>query len=179
MFLSATAVTFVTAVFFCRKNVGVYIVLVKKTKKKFVNQYNTKGRGSYRKIISQIIADGVCPFCPEHFSKYHTKKILRAGKYWLVTFNMNPYEGARWHFLFVHRTHIEKIESVSAPAWKELLTHIQWLVKKYKMPGASMFLRFGDSNRTGASVSHLHAQMIMGGPRRSGGSYITAAVGFS
>lgn len=151
---------------------------MKKTRKNLVDINNTVGRKKYRGVIQQIINDGVCPFCPQHFLKYHTEKILRRGKHWLVTFNMNPYVGSRLHFIFVLHKHVEKLEKLKPAEWEELLRHFQWVVKKYRLQGGTAFMRFGDTDFTGASVSHLHAQLIIGASRKKNSDHLTAVVGF-
>ena len=40
-------------------------------------------------LMAKIEEDGVCPFCAEHFKKYHPKPILKETDYWFVTENMN------------------------------------------------------------------------------------------
>ena len=36
----------------------------------------------------------------------------------------------------------------------------KWAAKKYKIQGGALTMRFGESNFTGATVSHLHAHLI-------------------
>ena len=130
--------------------------------KTFVRIRSAGKRKKYAAVLQKIKKDGVCPFCPEGFI-YHTRPILRSGKHWIVTENMNPYEGAKYHFLFVHKKHIESIEKMHHKALQELLGHIAWVKKNFKLKGASLFIRSGDMKYTGASVQHLHAHFISGG----------------
>ena len=118
-------------------------------------------RGTYSNVIKQIREDGVCPFCPQYLSAYHKKPILKRGKYWLVTKNMYPYENTRVHFLLIHKKHIDSLIKISRGAWNELREQYLWLLKKYKIPGGTALLRFGDSRYTGSSVTHLHAQLAV------------------
>ncbi len=120
--------------------------------KKFVDLTGAQGRAQYVETIKQIIKDGVCPFCIKHFLKYHTRPILQHGVHWIVTENMNPYNGSKHHFLFVSTRHIESPEGLTSGAFGELQKHIAWLKKKYKLPGGTFFMRFGDTRYTGASV---------------------------
>lgn len=129
------------------------------TKQKFVNSENAR-RGKYLDVIRKIGKEGVCPFCPEHLRAHHKKPILSTGKHWLVTENMYPYENAKFHFLLIHKKHIESLSEISKDAWAELHRHCKRLLRKYKIPGGTVFLRFGDSRYTGSSVTHLHAQLV-------------------
>ncbi|MAG12402.1 hypothetical protein CL630_01155 [bacterium] len=137
------------------------ILNMRKGTKKQVNIQNAR-KGQYYRVIEQIEKDGVCPFCPKHLLTYHKKPILRRGKHWLVTENMYPYKNARMHFLLIHRKHIISITQKSESAWVELLRHYKWLIKKHNVKGGSVMLRFGSTAHTGASVEHLHAQLIIG-----------------
>lgn len=145
----------------------------------FVNFRNTKHRpdGKYGKVISHIRKAGVCPFCPAHLSRYHRNPILANGKYWLLTDNMYPYRGAKHHVLIVHKRHIESFARVSPGAWAELRKLIAALLKKRKIRGGTFLMRFGDTARTGASVSHLHANLIASGAAGKRRKPILARVG--
>jgi diadenosine tetraphosphate (Ap4A) HIT family hydrolase len=146
-------------------------------KKKFVDVAGAGDRAAYAEVLKKIQKDGVCPFCPKYF-KYHTKPILAEGKHWLVTENFAPYGGTRLHFLFLHKKHVEHVDKVSPAAWQELLTHIKKITRKYKIPGGSFFMRFGNEQYTGASVTHLHAQMIVGSKRDKNSLPIAPTLGF-
>jgi len=132
--------------------------------KKFVNPNNTKHRpgGKYGNVISKIVKDGVCPFCPEHLATYHPNPIIQEGKHWLYTKNAYPYKGAIHHFLIIHKTHIEAFQDITPAAWLELQELINVMVEMHGIKGGSLVCRFGQTKYTGASVSHLHAQIIVG-----------------
>jgi ATP adenylyltransferase len=118
-----------------------------------------------RDIMRRIQKDKVCPFCEEHFLKYHTKPIIKKGKYWILTENFQPYHGTKHHLLAVSRKHIQSFEKLSAAARNELFSLFAMEVKKRKIPGGGIFMRFGDSDYSGGTVEHLHAQLISGGKR--------------
>lgn len=128
----------------------------------FVNLDNTAHRptGVYGDVISQIQKDGVCPFCPESLAKYHKNPILKEGKFWLLTDNMYPYEGAKYHVLLIHKTHVTTFAEISEEAWYELDGFIKNFTEEHGIPGGTFIMRFGDTRYTGASVSHLHANLI-------------------
>ena len=129
----------------------------------FVDHDNTKQRadsGAYGKVIEKIRKDGVCPFCPEHFAVYHKNPTLMDGTHWLLTKNMYPYEGAKHHVLVLHKKHIESFAEVTPEAWTELRTLIAAFLKQENIPGGTFFMRFGETAYTGASVRHLHANLV-------------------
>lgn len=135
-------------------------------------------RNDYIKTLDAIITGGFCPFCEKHLLKHHKQPILHKSKYWLVTKNSWPYKGSQFHFLFITRQHIEKTESMSSAMWSELHQLYRKLVKKYKLKGATLMIRSGDTKFTGASVNHLHAHLITGIPRTKNTKSIKALVGF-
>ncbi len=131
-------------------------------KKSFVNLQNASSRpdGRYKNVIQKIRHDGVCPFCPQHLTQYHKRPIIKNGRFWLLTDNMYPYRGAAHHLLLIHKKHIESITDISPRAWGELLKLTQAETKKRRIGGGTFYLRFGDTAYTGASVTHLHANLI-------------------
>ena len=128
----------------------------------FVNFDNAANRsgGIYGNVISQILKDGVCPFCPESLAKYHKNPILKEGKFWLLTDNLYPYEGSKYHELLIHKAHITTFAEISKEAWNELNDFITSFTVEKKIPGGTFFMRFGDTRYTGASVGHLHANFV-------------------
>ena len=113
-------------------------------------------------LMEKIVKDGVCPFCSEHFKKYHPRPILKETKWWIVSENMHPYEGARVHLLFVYKEHVSTVSEMKPEAGKELIELVSWAIQKYKIAGGAFFMRFGDTRYTGSSVNHLHAQLLTG-----------------
>lgn len=135
-------------------------------------------RNEYVKTLEEIVSGGFCPFCEEHLFKHHRRPLLYKSTYWLVTENSWPYEGSRFHILFIARPHIETTEDMSPAMWADLQKLYRKLVKEKKMKGATLMIRSGDTRTTGASVNHLHAHLIVGGPRKKNAKPIKALVGF-
>jgi len=131
----------------------------KNNKPAFVDPTFTKGRKEYQKVMKEIVAEGVCPFCPETF-KWHTKPILKRFGGWLITENFSPYENAKFHFLIVGEIHKEKISEFTPSDWKSITDLIAWVTEKYNIKGGGVTMRFGDSLYTGATVKHLHLHLI-------------------
>ena len=131
-------------------------------KKTFVNLKNTDSRpdDAYRKIIRKISKDGICPFCPKNLKRYHKRPIIKTGRYWILTDNMYPYPGAKHHILLIHKTHIETILDISPMGWSELASFAQSEAKKRAIAGGTFYIRFGNTSYTGATVTHLHANLI-------------------
>lgn len=135
-------------------------------------------REDYTKTLEEIIAGGFCPFCEEHLFKHHRKPVLYENKHWLVTENSWPYMGSRFHFLFITKTHVETIEEALPAVWNDFWKLHRKIVEENKISGATLMIRSGDTKLTGASVNHLHAHLVMGGPRTENAKPIKALVGF-
>jgi len=114
-------------------------------------------------IMEKARANGVCPFCREHIEKYHPKPIYKEEKYWLVTENMSPYDGTKFHFLFVYTPgHVESISEIPTEAFAELHFLLDQMREYLSIQGGTLIMRFGDNKYNGGSVSHLHAQLVVG-----------------
>ncbi len=120
-------------------------------------------RGDYAKVIDDIAAAKICPFCPEHINRIHPNPI-EEKRFWLVTNNAYPYKPVKQHILIVHKAHIEHLSELSKEAWDEMKEILDELSKTRNIEGGSFVMRFGATHYTGASVTHLHAQLVQGDP---------------
>ncbi len=111
-----------------------------------------------------------CFFCDGNYLKVGASPAIRKGRYWYVKRNDYPYEGSAHHYLIASGRHITKVTNISAPAWKELLETVKWIERKFKIPGASVFVRSGDMRYTGATLDHLHFHFLTGGPKKKTGT---------
>ena len=128
----------------------------------FVNLTNARP-GVYEKVIKEIQESSICPFCPENIKNIH-KNPIEEKKYWLITNNMYPYKPTKKHLLIIHKKHIEHFNEITEEAWKELFDIIKEENKKLNIEGGTFLMRFGNSKYTGASVSHLHCNLLQSDP---------------
>jgi ATP adenylyltransferase len=113
----------------------------------------------YKAVLNTIAGTKLCPFCPDNF-RYHKNPILKQSAGWLLTESSWPYKNAKKHFLIISLKHKEKLSQLSASDMSAILNLGTWAVKKFKLKGGALAMRFGDTNYTGASVSHIHAHLI-------------------
>jgi ATP adenylyltransferase len=130
-------------------------------KKSFVNLKHARTKEQID-VMTQIEKDGVCPFCMEHFLKYHPNPILDENENWIATKNMSPYEGSVFHFLFVCKRHFTMPKDMTDKEKKSLFNLISSTIGKNNILGGSILIRFGDTRFTGASVDHFHAHLVVG-----------------
>jgi len=114
-----------------------------------------------RLVMEKIQADGVCPFCRKHFETYHSKSILFETEHWIVTENAWPYENTKEHFLLVAKQHVTLPSDLSQEAWLDLQRCIKTLRHEKGLERGTLLMRFGDSESTGSTVNHLHAQIVV------------------
>ena len=131
-----------------------------------------------RNVMKRIQRDGVCPFCIRYFLKYHTKPIIKNGKYWVITENFQPYAGSRLHLLAVSKKHVQRLEELPSAAQNELFALFFSESKKKKIKGGAFFMRFGDTDYTGGTVEHLHAQLVSGSKRAKNKEPIITYLGY-
>ncbi len=156
-------------------------------KKKLMLTENARHEKQLAKM-QECLSLGLCPFCPEHFKKYHDAPVLMEGNWWIITKNDYPYEGSTHHYLAIaknfhtdsHKTseHPTDLKDIHPVAWPELFKLFTDLEKKLEVKGGGVFLRFGDMSRTGATIAHIHVHFIVGGEKKDGSEWLCAALGY-
>ncbi len=102
---------------------------------------------------------GSCPFCKEAF-KNLKKPVLKKEKGWFATTNNWPYKNSRRHFLIISKKHKEKMGDFKKSDFQSVIKLSNWLVKKYKIKGGALTLRFGEPVYSGSTVRHSHFHLI-------------------
>ncbi len=122
-----------------------------------------------REAMERILARGHCPFCPENLTLEHKKPILHTGDFWVVTENQWPYKNTKLHLILILRHHATTIADIPIPAFAELGEHLRWIENEYGVSGGAFCARFGDTNSSKATVSHVHVQFIV--PNRNASDF--------
>lgn len=121
-----------------------------------------------KRLYEQIAKDGICSFCVDFCSgkppKYHPKPVIKETAWWVLTENMESYAGARLQFLVVYKQHVLG-PPLPPEAWTELGALIEWTTREYSLPAGGFYFRFGDTDYTGSSIPHFHANIIFGGAK--------------
>jgi len=119
--------------------------------------------GEYADVIAQIEQEGKCPFCPENF-KYHKNPILKEDGSWFITESSWPYENIEHHFIIIGKEHKEDFSELSQGDMVSVYSLVKWVIGEFGLKGGALTHRFGETEITGASVCHLHFQLIV--PKR-------------
>jgi diadenosine tetraphosphate (Ap4A) HIT family hydrolase len=135
-------------------------------------------RSDYSSVLEDIIRKGDCPFCEEHLFKHHPNPLLFKTEHWLVTDNAWPYEGAAHQLLLISLEHVESATELSAEAFADLGKAFKKVCEDRDISGTTLVMRSGNMAYTGATVRHLHAQIIVGCERTEDSVPLTAVVGF-
>lgn len=125
----------------------------------YVDLRSTKSH-EYQRVLEVILAQGVCPFCPDHFN-WHPKPIIWQNLGWRLTEIAFPYEGAERHYLLIPDCHMESLTELRAEDWMTIGDAGRWLITHQEINGGALALRFGDPKLTGATVRHLHCHIIV------------------
>jgi len=128
--------------------------------------------------MKRIVADDRCPFCKENLFTYHTKPILHESEHWILTENFAPYEGTKKHYLLIAQKHCTGFWELSDEAKLDFFAILNTVRENESFLGGTIVMRWGDTERTGASVTHLHAQLVIGASREEGGAPILTALGY-
>jgi len=127
-------------------------------RKKLVNIKNAR-QGEYKKVIEQIAKTGKCPFCKENF-KYHKKPVYKRKESWFLTNNSWPYKNTGHHLIILGDKHKENFSEITKKDLESVSYLINWAIKKWKIKGGGIAMRFGETDYTGASVNHIHFHII-------------------
>jgi diadenosine tetraphosphate (Ap4A) HIT family hydrolase len=112
----------------------------------------------YRAQLEEILATGLCPFCPENLGRWKREPIINEAKHWRVSNSDHPYTNAKVHLLLIPRSHEETSRTLSPEAKLELFDLKDWAEEKYGLP-LTLLMR-PSSEISGASVAHSHAHFI-------------------
>lgn len=123
------------------------------------DQVRYKEQGERMKRLS---AKKICAFCPEHIRTETTSKIDIETDHWFVKANDYPYEDTKLHLLIIPKQHTKTVSDLTPEALQEFMPLITRIEKEFELTHYAIGLRSGDMRRTGGSVEHMHAHIIVG-----------------
>ena len=130
-----------------------------------------------RAVLNEINAGGYCPFCWENFERNHKEPILRKESCWLVTQNQWPYDHTDVHLLFVLKRHIETLGELHEEEVIQLFKLLSWAETHFDIPGGGVGMRFGNTEFSGGTVNHLHAQLMVPKPLTERDGFVMFPIG--
>lgn len=136
------------------------VVIYNRVKEDFVNLDNAR-LDEQRAVMQSIAEAGVCPFCPENLALYHKSEILKTGEHWMLTYNQWPYDNTKLHLLAIAKYHATSLAGMQVGAAEELFDFLRWAEEHYAITFGGVCMRFGDIQKNGATVDHLHVHLIV------------------
>ena len=116
-------------------------------------------------LMKKIITDGVCPFCHDFVDKinpaYHPNPILVENDFWIVTRNAWPYEKTKEHLILVVKRHILLPEEMTNEEILGLWDVVRKVKEELEITHSTLLMRSDSTGMTGATVQHLHAQLVV------------------
>lgn len=100
------------------------------------------------------------PMAEENVDQTAQPTLFRT-EYWYVSNNRYPRPGSELSFLIMARGPVYQVEEISPEMWLDLQQIWQRLAKEYHVTGGGICMRFGDPAKSGASLTRLHAHVIM------------------
>lgn len=111
-------------------------------------------------IMLGMEAEDKDPMAEENVDQEAQPTIFRTP-YWFVSRNRFPYDGAAEHFLVVAAGPVYEINDISPEMWLDLQKIWQKLTEEYGIDGGGICMKFGNPAKSGASLTRLHAHIIM------------------
>ena len=117
------------------------------------------GTTGYRTVLDKIEGEGECPFCPtsSNYLADHHQPIVAESGHWFLTTAQWPYDDTSAHYLIVLKAHKTHISQLNRFEWLSL----QDIMGEVELAGGALAIRFGDPGLTGATVTHLHAHILV------------------
>lgn len=113
-----------------------------------------------REVMEEIERGQFCPFCRDRWQE-NVQPIIRENGGWFLAENRWPYAGTERHLLFIPQRHVEHVDEITDQELADLWSLIRWSSSKFAVSAGGLFIRFGETSMTGASVTHLHAHIVV------------------
>jgi diadenosine tetraphosphate (Ap4A) HIT family hydrolase len=114
-----------------------------------------------RAEMDRLDAAGVCLFCPEHLTTHPRQRVLFSTSHWHATPNEFPYQGTSLHLLLVPHQHVSDFLELPEAARNDFWVALAELAKRYDLRSYALVSRNGDPRRNGATITHLHAHVLV------------------
>lgn len=111
-------------------------------------------------IMMRDEAAGIDPIALENIDQ-EKQKVILVGEYWFVAENRYPREGSEKHLLIIANKPMYTVDEITPEAWAELLEVWKKVIAEQELEGGGFCLRFGDPEKSGASLKRLHVNVLV------------------
>ncbi len=116
----------------------------------------------YRAKLELIDSLGIDPFAREYISdpRFDAKEVIMETEHWYVFANQHKYTSTKHQFVFVSQEEVETLWELSPTAHTDLVNLIKKMCEENNIIGGGIVSRFGPGHKSGATVKHLHVQLM-------------------
>jgi dihydrofolate reductase len=145
---------------------GMFQSYARKVPRPLVTEPRNARSQSYLADLVALNTLGECPFCPGG-KTHQTQGIIFENEAWWVTHNTHPLTHSelslvlvpKRHVIFAHELHADEV------AYERLM--LQEIEKMFGLEGWARTVCEGEPMRTGATVRHLHYQLLVPEPGKA------------
>jgi ATP adenylyltransferase len=112
--------------------------------------------------MQRLQAAGLCLFCPEGLRWHARQRILWETSHWTVMPNEFPYRGTSLHLLLVPHEHANDILDLGSASQRDFWNALAMIRERFDLKHYGLGIRNGDCRFTGATVTHVHAHVLVG-----------------
>jgi diadenosine tetraphosphate (Ap4A) HIT family hydrolase len=112
--------------------------------------------------MRRLDALGRCLFCPDVLAAHPRQQILLRTEHWSVTPNEFPYRGTALHLLLVPGQHATDMLDLDEAVRQDFWAALGLVRDHYRLGHYGLGIRNGDCARTGATIRHVHAHVLVG-----------------
>ena len=133
---------------------------------------NLQYAGAYRAKLDEFERNGQCPFC----EMWENKALVQLEQFgWWVMDDQFPARGqqgtpAVHHLLLVPSRHITLPREMDTRDWGDVGELVRRAEREFGIVGGGLLFRFGDPDRGGQTICHIHFHLIEPGPHPEPGA---------
>lgn len=127
---------------------------------KYVDINNVRSEEMRRKW-QKIIDDDVDPFDPQYVKRYVEGSIIYETEFWYAFQNDHQYSDTEIQIVIVTKSFFNDTYDMPDNVWLDLKKIKKELRDTFNITGGGLIIRFGDTEKSGGSVVHQHAQIIV------------------
>jgi diadenosine tetraphosphate (Ap4A) HIT family hydrolase len=111
--------------------------------------------------MRRLDAAGICLFCPGRLSGPAGQEMVLSTAHWSVTPNEYPYAGTSLHLLLVPHQHAAGLLELGEEARADFWAALAAVAEQFQLQSYGLGVRNGDCRRTGATIAHVHAHLLV------------------
>ena len=142
---------------------GILFKSIIMSQREYVYEPNGRRDPEYAKKLAQINEQGIDPFARENISRedFGPKELIIETQYWFAFKNQHSYPDIEHQIVIASIQYAESFAELSPEAHADFFSAAKQLCEMYGISGGGLIMRFGAPALSGASVLHLHGQLLV------------------